>query len=693
VRHVLRSSGIIDAVIKNLESGCVVVVGRGCCLLDVCRCSVPAPLHQPDEEVERASVVVVSDPLPKAADATPPARSASQSSPERSQRMGEGPRPFDPSRRYLRLTLTHGAAFVSEMGARSGKGFFVAHVSFRGQRFRGSPVPAREGPEFHETFLIDLHPEKASVVPPVSTDLASTDLIQLVVTKIVVSHGDDASLPSEMSALAGADVETELFSAMEVEWRQVLHSGSFSTPLELPGVGEMGATGVSAGVLTARLDIVPTPVTEMLTTSAASSSAAAGAEAGEDGVDDEPLRVDSQTAAGPMGLSEAHVMERVRTLRRLRGDAAKRFFVYARRWWDELLAERPFLRKRPVRIFAESENGTHKSVTTFVTPLRCGRLLDTPRHAARFVSLIPQRLNRPVGGDTTGGEEDPAWSNATTVLSLRTASCADHATLLCSLLRGWSMNAYVCQGTWTTEAGVESTHEWVCVLPPKGCPTFWEPLSGERLEPTWPLLDGRRFTTVSSLFNDAEFLVNVQPTTSVASVKWRLDDSSLWQAMDSAVLHDLRTTVVPPPALCPSSCSPGSLATALEACLRAGLNRWRKSKSLEAVPFNSQLEHCLGPALAAYENERITGASFGDDDFQASIAGCVPPKHTFRAFPLQMVQPSPGKILKFLRNSTVASEVALVEGEGAALAVRVRVFPYPENVVAVWVLLASVVSS
>ena len=51
-----------------------------------------------------------------------------------------------------------------------------------------------------------------------------------------------------------------------------------------------------------------------------------------------------------------------------------------------------------VKIFASNEWGDHKAVCSFVTPLQAGRLLDTPRAAARFVSLLPYTREEAVGG-------------------------------------------------------------------------------------------------------------------------------------------------------------------------------------------------------------------------------------------------------------------------------------------------------
>ena len=48
--------------------------------------------------------------------------------------------------------------------------------------------------------------------------------------------------------------------------------------------------------------------------------------------------------------------------------------------------------------FAQDENGNNRPVCSFVKPLRAGRLLDTARQAARFVSLLHQERTPSLGG-------------------------------------------------------------------------------------------------------------------------------------------------------------------------------------------------------------------------------------------------------------------------------------------------------
>ena len=52
----------------------------------------------------------------------------------------------------------------------------------------------------------------------------------------------------------------------------------------------------------------------------------------------------------------------------------------------------------------------------------------------------------------------------------------DHATLLCSLLLGFGLDAYVCVGT--KSKGI--AHTWVMTLGHNGVVTFWEPLTAQR---------------------------------------------------------------------------------------------------------------------------------------------------------------------------------------------------------------------
>lgn len=54
--------------------------------------------------------------------------------------------------------------------------------------------------------------------------------------------------------------------------------------------------------------------------------------------------------------------------------------------------------------------------------------------------------------------------------------CEDHATLLCSLLLGFGLDAYVCVGT----KAKGTPHCWVLTRGTDGTITFWESLTAHR---------------------------------------------------------------------------------------------------------------------------------------------------------------------------------------------------------------------
>ena len=53
--------------------------------------------------------------------------------------------------------------------------------------------------------------------------------------------------------------------------------------------------------------------------------------------------------------------------------------------------------------------------------------------------------------------------------------------------------------------------------------------------------------------------------------------------------------------------------------------------------WDDELSYLLTPALSAYELERTTGVSAGNEEFQHAIRRAVPDGHTFKGFPIQFI--------------------------------------------------------
>lgn len=54
------------------------------------------------------------------------------------------------------------------------------------------------------------------------------------------------------------------------------------------------------------------------------------------------------------------------------------------------------------------------------------------------------------------------------------------------------------------------------------------------------------------------------------------------------------------------------------------LDTLRASRYFILETWDDDLGYLLGPAVFAYEQERVCGASFGGDDFQDAVQGAVP---------------------------------------------------------------------
>ena len=91
-------------------------------------------------------------------------------------------------------------------------------------------------------------------------------------------------------------------------------------------------------------------------------------------------------------LSEEAVSKQQSLERKFETDSLQQYLEYANSWWTDYKQMRPSHKSRLVKIFAETDDreaSVYKPVCTMIQPIHADRILETPLHAARFVSLIP----------------------------------------------------------------------------------------------------------------------------------------------------------------------------------------------------------------------------------------------------------------------------------------------------------------
>jgi centrosomal protein CEP76 len=459
-------------------------------------------------------------------------------------------------------------------------------------------------------------------------------------------HLSNSEVPVDFSALVKLSAPVHLVVTVEssrgkevlatknIEWRAMLTSPSLSFPIELLGVGTKSK--VAVGALYLQMDVMP-----------------------------KTKKIEF--------VSDRLVNEQINIEKKYEREIAHSFFEYSNEWWKDYKQIRAGHDKRLVKIYAESEDGTYKPVVSLVQPLKTNRMIDSPLQAARFVSLIPfERSENP------GGTRPEVWYSMHTFLSKGKGDCEEHSILLAGLLLGFGLDAYVCLGS-----SGDGPHAWVVSLGPKV--VFWESLTGQKISFDDPRVH-RFYRKVGCVFNHKSFYGNIQVDDVVANTCWDLQNENMWKSMAVDVLDRLVGVTKQLPLLPPL----GNVALEegkLENDVKKMISSNRERNDL-MTHWDDDLAYLLAPALVNYELDRVGGVTYGNEEFQQSIKRYVPEGHTFKAFPTQVLGLKANDIMAALVKNSVAVDIIQTRGDTVRFAFRIKVVPYPEEITAVWVMLA-----
>ncbi|XP_065675020.1 centrosomal protein of 76 kDa-like isoform X1 [Hydra vulgaris] len=549
--------------------------------------------------------------------------------------------PVDPEKRYLYFQILGGKAFLEHLQDPEDipgnvVSTFTIHVHFNGQRYNSKAVACACEPAFEEGFLMELKKntsyDKMQEAPSL---LLNTDKIHIVLIK----HDPTG--------------DVHLISSHHLEWRGILcsPSGHIRNSIEMNGVAT--ESKIPVGVLDIRMDLIPKL--------------------------QQILSMDVITTQ--MNLERSRLAERERL-----------FLCYSKQWWREYLQIRSSHSNRLVKIFAQDENSVHRLVCSYIKPLKSGRLIDTPRQAARFVSLFAYQ-NYP---SMSGGSHE-MWTTRHCFLSRGKGDVEDHSILLCSLLLGFGLNAFVCIGTKKNN----SPHSWVVTIGTDDTILFWESLTAQRylhraVDPNESnvLLEKPEhpFVTIGCLFNHETFYANSQPTDAINMCSFDIHNQAHWKSMSfdaikSVCGRGLMPDIAPLVHLIPSSLDVILKSNELENELRAMVFQHRNDMGL-TTQWDDELSYLLSPALAAYEFEQSTGVVMPNDDFQHAVRRNVPDGHTFKGFPIQFAHTNSRKAFSTCLKAPACNDIICCRGDQVKLALRVRVFPYPERTCVVWIMFA-----
>ncbi|KAJ3103724.1 Centrosomal protein of 76 kDa [Phlyctochytrium planicorne] len=362
-------------------------------------------------------------------------------------------------------------------------------------------------------------------------------------------------------------------------------------------------------------------------------------------------------------------------------------YTMTKQWWNEYLQIRPSHAERLVKILAKDEQGDRRLVCSFLQPLH-SRFIESSKHAARIVSLIGVEKKHGIGNT-----EADVWFNLQTIMNVNKLPAHCHAILLTSLLLGFSLNAYLTLGSSKT---VEAA-AWVTTISNQGSQVeFWDPIAGTR----WLAKDveAHGYRTIGCMFNHESFYANAASVDLVAGLDFDLRKDWLWKALPTEAVEmskrremEMNFPILPfQPAAALTlggtlqNLDSQSLAVFeedLEALLRHQIDAFRDDYDLRCF-WDDAMGRILAQCLWGCEMGRllrlggggsgpggmIGSAVHGDIaglDFQESVRRSIPEGYTFRS----------------------CKDLLLTRGDKVRFALRVRVFPYVEKLMACWVML------
>ena len=533
----------------------------------------------------------------------------------------------------LGLRLLEGQAFLDYLDDADAAGRELAwHIAFESQRFKSRQVPAVVAPRFDETIHMKL--------PLVGSRNGLLQHLPPVHLVLVCYGGSGSGEEPPWDTGSGT-----LICSHYLEWRHCLStSGPLKMTVELQGVGKRHK--LSIGVLHAELELKP---------------------------------------VGAEPLPQLAVAAQIRAEEQQRAEVMRRCFEELDRWWSEHHMLYP---SRSIRIFAQTESCLFLPVTSFVAPLHAGRHLDGPGHALHFVSLMALEQ---VTGEASSAE--PRWHSFLAMWAKGRCTAEERALLLCSLLLGYSLDAWCCLGT--DDKG--QAHAWVVVRDRGDASypsqvTFWDPQTGSRLRADDPAFL-KSLCSMDTIFNHRRILVCHNEEPSQVSFDFSDHRSWLWAPVDEEMLDVLRLY---PCRKCPGfadlllhrwspSWNVETLEEAIEDRLLAAIRTHREALG-NITMVDRHLGQLLHVALVNLEYER-RGMQSQSSVFENLATRVCAPGEVLRATPVQFNHLRVSLFWPALSQRSTVQEI--LAKPQASFAVRCRVVLQPETTVATWVLLAA----
>ncbi|XP_064344364.1 protein CC2D2B [Camelus dromedarius] len=287
---------------------------------------------------------------------------------------------------------------------------------------------------------------------------------------------------------------------------------------------------------------------------------------------------------------------------------------------------------------------------------------------ARFVSLIP------IMPDTLGEDDGfDMWMTSERCISLAIGNKEEHAILLCNFFLYFGKKALVLLGTSVLEGRVA----YVLTKETDEC-LLWNPLTGrchKQFDPFCPL------QSVDCLFDDENVWFNIQQNNTPMAVYFDYTKEGFWKQLLPKYYQGTKAQSIQPEEIIYSDTNRSmveDLKNRIERTLKCKIMEWRPK---QPTRWNRQCTFILRQILPKLELG--TGSLVSSEE--ESEFGRLLKFYWVVGFPLQMPYTDVQSVIDAVYQTGIHSS----EFPQTEFALAVYIHPYPNNILSVWVYLAS----
>jgi centrosomal protein CEP76 len=542
-------------------------------------------------------------------------------------------------------------------------------ILFLGQRFQTNPVFVNTEMVIEQGFFLDFNPTKLNTNLDLDNLLHLSSPIHLVIYLIKTDSVNINSTNNNVNNLYSSQEVISLYATKTIEWRSVLAYGAWKVKANINSSLEFNKT--NSGVININLSLLPLVEKKKL-------------------------------------LPEKIVQDHLNTEKRYLSQSHQEFVKFSSDWWEHYKNIRVSHASRIIKLFVNTEDResfSYKPGSSLLFPITTGRSLSTPHDAARFVSLIPFKQNTDLNNSKV-----ECFNSIHTFLTLKKGDVEDHCTLLCNILLGFGLDAYVAIGIsingphcWVITRGVTEVNTNSNIINNSISNninkntlnnitkvyniTFWESLTGQRIEVSDPKVF-RFYKKIHCVFSDKAFYANVQPDDTVFNTSYVFENETLWKNIPQEKIESLQKYDFSPE-LCLTNVITDihKLEINLENDLKTRVLHYRKSLEMSSQ-FDNRLSYLLSPALCNYELERVSNSTYGNEEFKQSIKNYVPEGYTFKAFPCHSTIMDANTFFSSCITSEIGKDILYSRGDNTNFAVRCKIYQYPQSILSCWVMFA-----